>query len=302
MSLKLVLRLILAVVFGTIAVIYSELLPPLQGMNPLVVKVLVTVAASGVGFLVFPDIASKITSITLSLFNVVIHRLSSEILNQLLRLPRGSFHSPFAQQVPQVGGMSLQKPLILDTSAIIDGRILDIARAGFLSGLVLVPNFVLIEMQQVADSVDSLKRARGRRAFEILDAVKKTAGIKVEIWDKEAIGKNADEKLLKLAKSLHGKIITTDFNLNRVATAHGVVVLNVNDLANAVKTVAIPGESFELKVIHVGKNPKQGVGYLADGTMIVVEDGVQLLGKTIKVEVSRTLQGPAGRMFFARLL
>ncbi len=289
----------MAVVFGTIAVIYSELLPSLQGMNPLVVKVLVTVAASLIGFLVFPDVASKVTSITLSLFNVVIHRLSSEILNQFLRLPRGSFHSPFAQQVPQVGGVSLQKPFILDTSAIIDGRVLDIAKAGFLSGLVLVPNFVLIEMQQVADSADSLKRSRGRRAFEILDQIKKTTGIKVEIWDKEVVGKAADEKLLKLAKSLHGKIITTDFNLNRVATAHGIGVLNVNDLANAVKTMAIPGENFEIKVVHIGKNPRQGVGYLPDGTMIVVEDGAEVIGKTVKVEVSRTLQGPAGRMFFA---
>lgn len=298
MSLKLILRLIWAIVFGSIAVIYSELLPPLQGTNPLVAKIFVTSIASLVGFIIFPDVASKVTLMTLSLFNVVIHRLSSEILNQLLRLPRGNFQ-PFASQVPQVGGMSLQKPLILDTSAIIDGRILDIVKTGFLSGLVLVPNFVLIEMQQVADSADSIKRARGRRAFEILDQVKRSSGIKVEIWDKEVAGKNADEKLLKLTKSLHGKIVTTDFNLNRVATAHGVTVLNVNDLSNALKTVAIPGESFELKVVHVGKNPKQGVGYLPDGTMIVVEDGAELIGKTVKVEVSRNLQGPAGRMFFA---
>lgn len=230
----------------------------------------------------------------------MVNRVSSEILNQLLRMPRQS-HLPFLNPTPQVGGISLQRPLILDTSAIIDGRILDISKTGFINGLLLIPNFILIELQQVADSSDNLKRARGRRGFEIISDLKKGPGLKVEVWDRESGGKAVDEKLIKLAKSLHGKVVTTDFNLNKLAGAHGVSILNVNDLANAVKTVAIPGEVMEVKIIHIGKDPKQGVGYLPDGTMIVIEDGGSLLGKTIDTEVTRTLQVPAGRMIFAKV-
>lgn len=285
-------------VFATIAVIFTELLPPIQGVNPFVAKVFFTIMAGLVGFAVFPDVASKVTSVTLYLFNTIVHRVSSEVLNQLLRLPRGNV--PFMNPSPQIGGISIQKPLILDTSAIIDGRILDIARTKFISGLILIPNFVLLELQQVADSSDSLKRARGRRGFEIIADLKKVSGIKVEVWEQEAGGRAVDEKLLKLAKSLHGKVVTTDFNLNRLSHAHNVTVLNVNDLANAVKTIAIPGENLDLKIVHIGKDDNQGVGYLPDGTMIVVENGADLIGKTVKVEVSRVIQGSAGRMFFGK--
>ncbi len=222
-------------------------------------------------------------------------------MTQLLRVPKQAGpHFPFLNPTPQVGGISLQRPLVLDTSAIIDGRFLDIAKTGFVSGLVLIPNFILLELQQVADSADSLKRARGRRGFEIIAELKKTNGLKIEIWDKDAGGKAVDEKLLKLAKSLNGKVVTTDFNLNSLAGAHGVTVLNVNDLANSVKTIAVPGESLEVKVVHVGKDPKQGVAYLPDGTMIVVENGADLIGQTVKIEVSRVLQGSAGRMIFGK--
>lgn len=301
MSLKIILRFILAISFAVVAVIFSELIPPINGVNPFIVKTLFTILAALLGFVIFPDVAGYLTKLTISLFNLTVVRISSEILNQLLRLPK---HHPLASisSTPQIGNVTLAKPLVLDTSAIIDGRVLEIAKTGFLNGILLIPNFVLLELQQVSDSSDNLKRARGRRGFEVIESLKKTPGIKIEVWDKDSGGKSVDEKLLKLAKSLHGKIITTDFNLNRLSVAHGVVVLNVNELSNAVKTVALPGETISIKIIHTGKDPSQGVGYLADGTMIVVEEGSSFLGKEIIAEVSRVLQGAAGRMVFSKLI
>ena len=296
---KLVLRLVLAATFAVVAIIFSELIPPIEGTNPLVARIFVTFIAATLGFIVFPDIATNVTKFTIYLFNISVNRLSSEILNQLLHFPR--YTRNIFEPVPQVGGVSIQRPLILDTSAIIDGRILDIAKTGFISGLILIPNFVLLELQQVSDSENNLKRRRGRRGFDIVSELKKTSGIKVEIWEKDAGGKSVDEKLLKIAKSLHGKVITTDFNLNKLAEAHGVNVLNVNDLSNAIKTQALPGENLEIKIVHVGKDSKQGVGYLEDGTMVVIEDGANFLGDTVKVEVSRVLQGSAGRIIFGKL-
>ncbi len=301
MSLKFVLRLVVAAVFATFAVIISELIPPIPGINSILIRAIVTIWAALMGFAVFPDLASKVTRIAISLFNQMVSRVTSEVTTQFLRISRQTQgHSPFASASPAVGGISLSRPQILDTSAIIDGRVLDIAETGFISGLVLIPNFVLLEMQQVADSSDNIKRARGRRGFEIINDLKKVKGLKIEIWDKETGGKAVDDRLLHLAKSLGGKIITTDFNLNKLASAHGVSVLNVNDLANSVKAVAIPGEKMELKIVHIGKDSTQGVGYLPDGTMIVVEGGAPSLGKTINIEVSRVIQGSAGRMIFAK--
>jgi uncharacterized protein YacL len=301
-QLKLVLRLVVAAIFATFAAIISELIPPIEGFNAILIRAIVTIWAALMGFALFPDLAAKVTRIALSLFNQMVSRVTSEVTTQFLRLSRqNQGHSPYASAAPAVGGISLNRPLILDTSAIIDGRVLDIAQTGFINGLVLIPNFVLLEMQQVADSADNLKRARGRRGFEIINDLKKIKGLKVEVWDKEAGGKAVDDRLLHLAKSLNGKIVTTDFNLNKLASAHGVNVLNVNDLANAVKAVAIPGEKIDLKIVHIGKDSSQGVGYLPDGTMIVVEQGAPSLGKTITAEVSRIIQGSAGRMIFAKV-
>lgn len=300
MTLKLVLRLIMAVVFAATAVIFSELIPPVEGLNPFIPKAVVTILAGLVGFVLFPEVATRITILTLHTFNVVVSRVSSELLSQMMRMPREPFHLPFTTQ--SAGGqMSLNRPLILDTSAIIDGRILDIAKTGFIYGTLLVPSSVLRELQQVADSSDFLKRARGRRGFEVVEELKKIKGIRVEVWDKESNPRGAvDDKLIALAKNLHGRILTTDFNLNRVASVSNVVVLNVNDLANAVKTVAIPGERLKIKIMHLGKDTTQGVGYLEDGTMVVVADGASLVGKTIDVEVTKVLQIPAGRMIFTK--
>lgn len=298
MRLQLVLRLILALLFAISAAIFSQLIPPLPGGVSFTIRALLTLAAAGLGFMVFPEIARSVKIITITTFNFVVHRVSSEVTNQVIRLSK--FNTPFSQPIPQVGSLALTRPLILDTSAIIDGRILDIAKTGFLNGLVLVPNFVLTELQQVADSADSLKRARGRRGFEILEEIKKIKQIKIEIWDKEQKGKEVDEKIINLAKGLHGRIVTTDFNLNRLASVSSISVLNVNDLANAVKTMSLPGENLELKIVHLGKDRSQGVGYLPDGTMVVVADAADQIGQTLEVEVTKNIQTPAGRMVFAR--
>ncbi len=299
MRIKLILRLLTALTFATVAVIFSALIPPVDGTNPFTLRVLVTIVAAVLGYISFPDIANTVTMVTASLFSLVVNRVTSEMLSQMLRLPR-QHGFPFSTPVPQVGGMAITRPAILDTSAIIDGRILDIAKTGFVSGMVLIPQFVLIELQQVADSSDDLKRARGRKGFEIIEDLKKTKGLKVEIWDKDVMAKAVDDKLIKLAKNLNGRIVTTDYNLNRVASVNGVGVLNVNDLANAVKVIAVPGEKLEIKIMHLGKDPSQGVGYLPDGTMIVVQDGADLIGQTPKVEVTKMIQLPAGRMIFAK--
>lgn len=298
MRLHLVLRLILAFIFATFAAIFSSLIPEIPGINAFAIKVLLTLASGLIGYVVFPNVAHSIKVIVMTMFNFTLHRFSSEVSSQFFRLPRNS--SPFSGAVPQVGSLSLTRPLILDTSAVIDGRILDIAKTGFISGLILIPQFVLTELQQVADSSDSLKRARGRRGFEVVEELKKIKPMKLEVWDKDQNGKAVDEKLLNLAKSLHGRIITCDFNLNRMASVSNVGVLNVNDLANAVKTVSLPGESLEMKVVHLGKDKNQGIGYLPDGTMIVISDAVEKIGQTIKVEVTKNIQTPAGRMVFAK--
>lgn len=296
--LKMVLRLIWAFSFATLAAIFSQLIPPFLGEASFLIRVLLTLAAGGIGYLLFPPVAKSIRIITMTTLNFVIHRLSSEVSSQIFRFPRSN--PVFSQPIPQVGSLALTRPLILDTSAIIDARILDIAKTGFVTGLILVPSFVLTELQQVADSADSLKRARGRRGFEVIEELKKIKQIKLEVWDKDQNGKLVDEKIVNLAKSLHGKIATTDFNLNKLALVSNIVVLNVNDLANAVKTVSLPGETIELKIVHLGKDRNQGVGYLPDGTMIVVAGSADRIGQTIKVEVTKSIQTPAGRMVFAK--
>ena len=298
MRLKLVLRLILAFTFATLAAIYSQLIPPITGANSFVIRALLTISAGGIGYMVFPSVAHSITIITMTTFNFVIHRVSSEVSNQIIRFPRPNL--PFSHPTPTIGSVAMTRPLIFDTSAIIDGRILDIAKTGFISGLILVPKFVLTELQQVSDSSDDLKRQRGRRGFEVIEELKKIKAIRIEVWDKDQSGKLVDDKLISLAKALNGKILTTDFNLNKVATVSNISVLNVNDLANAVKTVSLPGERFEIKIVHLGKDKLQGVGYLPEGTMVVVADSAQSLGQTVKVEVTKSIQTPAGRMIFAR--
>ncbi|ASV67678.1 MULTISPECIES: PIN/TRAM domain-containing protein [Cytobacillus] len=195
----------------------------------------------------------------------------------------------------------VNKLKILDTSVIIDGRVADICQTGFLEGTIVIPRFVLEELQHIADSSDVLKRNRGRRGLDILNRIQSELSIKVEIYEGnfEEI-QEVDSKLVKLAKLTNGVVVTNDFNLNKVCELQKVAVLNINDLANAVKPVVLPGEEMKVQVIKDGKEQNQGIAYLDDGTMIVVEEGRNYIGKHIDVVVTSVLQTSAGRMIFAK--
>jgi uncharacterized protein YacL len=192
--------------------------------------------------------------------------------------------------------------ILLDTSVIIDGRILDIGRTGFIRHTLLVPNFVLKELQHIADSPDSLRRNRGRRGLDILSMLQNESPVPVRITDMDAPQtRDADSKLVVLGRRLNCPIMTNDYNLNKVAELQGITVLNINDLANAVKASFLPGEELRVTIIQDGKEYGQGVGYLDDGTMVVVEDGQRVMNRTENVVVTKVLQTTAGRMIFAKL-
>lgn len=199
------------------------------------------------------------------------------------------------------GGLKDSQRILVDTSAIIDGRIADIARTGFIPGRLLIPRFVLNELQYVSDSADNLRRQRGRRGMEVLSELQKDPAIPVTITDIDVEGvREVDERLIVLARQMSCPILTNDYNLNRVAELQGVSILNINELANAVKAILLPGETLEMKIIQEGKEYGQGVGYMEDGTMVVVENGHKFIGKTIPITVTKVLQTAAGRMIFAK--
>lgn len=190
--------------------------------------------------------------------------------------------------------------ILMDTSVIIDGRIADVAETGFLDKPLLVPRFILSELQQIADSADRLRRNRGRRGLDVLNRLQQSSSVEVEITDRDVPGvDDVDRKLVRLAEQLRCAIMTNDFNLNRVAKIQGIRVLNLNELANAVKTLLLPGEQIEVRIIQEGKEQGQGVGYLEDGTMVVVEQGRDRIDELVPVSVTRVLQTVAGRMIFA---
>ena len=191
--------------------------------------------------------------------------------------------------------------IILDTSVLIDGRIEEIARSGFILGKMVIPQFILNELQSVADSEEPLKRAKGRKGLEVLDHLQHDQDVSTEIIDEMTSSREAvDSKLIKVAKNHRAKILTVDFNLNRIAKIQNIEVLNINELAEAIKPVLIPGENLLVKIIQEGKEPGQGVGYLADGTMIVVEGGDKFIGREVECEVVRIFQTVAGKMIFVQ--
>jgi uncharacterized protein YacL len=204
---------------------------------------------------------------------------------------------PFSKGLPRGGNTK-----ILDTSVIIDGRIADITETGFIEGPLLIPQFVLGELQHIADSSDPVKRTRGKRGLEVLHHIQKQVNVDVRIVDTDyPLVKEVDAKLIELAKEVRGKIVTNDSNLNKVAELQGIEVLNINELANSLKPVVLPGEEMNVKILKEGKEMGQGVAYLDDGTMIVVDNGKRQMGRTVDVIVTSVLQTPAGRMIFARL-
>lgn len=219
----------------------------------------------------------------------------------LLGLRKGKSFS-LSKIVKSVKGSEEENFKIIDTSAIIDGRIADVCEAGFIEGLFIIPQFILQELQHIADSADSMKRARGRRGLDVLHKIQKMPSINVKIVDQDFPKiKEVDSKLVALAKMYGGKIITNDFNLNKVAELQGVSVLNINELTNALKPVVLPGEGMNVFVIKEGKESNQGVGYLEDGTMVVVDNARRLINKNVHVTVTSVLQTTAGRMIFTKL-
>jgi uncharacterized protein YacL len=210
------------------------------------------------------------------------------------------FVIPYVEFSKDVKGL---KPYVLDTSVVIDGRIADIIDTGILDNQLVMPRFVLAELQGIADSSDKMRRSRGRRGLDVLDRLRNNPSIDFKVYDRELPemqGQPVDMKLLILARHLEGKVVTGDFNLNKVAKLQNVPVINLNEIANSLKPVFLPGEKIKLKVVKAGEGPGQGVGYLDDGTMIVIEDGRPHIGKEIEITVTSMLQTSAGRMVFGK--
>ncbi len=250
----------------------------------------------------FPFINSVVPIVTTLLFGYLGFQVGTKKRDELLtlmKMNKKKANDQFGNATQEASTTSSYK--ILDTSVIIDGRIADICQTGFVEGTLVIPQFVLEELQHIADSSDALKRNRGRRGLDILNRIQKELAINVDFYegDFEDI-QEVDSKLIKLAKIMQGVLVTNDFNLNKVCEFQNVPVLNINDLANAVKPVVIPGEEMNVLVIKDGKEQNQGVAYLDDGTMIVVEGGRDFIGKQIDVVVTSVLQTSAGRMIFAK--
>jgi uncharacterized protein YacL len=236
-------------------------------------------------------IMPSLSSIVLSLLGMGIMVMRAE---DLLAILGSSF-------TKRSSSLANERVVLLDTSVIIDGRIADIGQTGFIEGALLVPRFILEELQYIADSSDALRRKRGRRGLDILNKLQQESIVPVRVTDMDVEDvKDADGKLVQLAKKLNCPIITNDYNLNRVAQLQGVRVLNVNELANAVKTAVLHGETMRIRVIQEGTEPNQGVGYLDDGTMVVVEDGLRYINHSLDVVVTKVLQTAQGRMIFAQ--
>lgn len=210
------------------------------------------------------------------------------------------FIIPYVEFAKEVKG---RMPYVLDTSVVIDGRIADVVDTQMLDHQLVMPQFVVAELQGIADSGDRMRRSRGRRGLDVLNRLRANSRVELMIFDRELpefAGQSVDLKLVLLAKHLHGKVITNDYNLNKVAKLHGVGVINLNDVANALKPVFLPGETFEVRIVKPGEEAGQGIGYLDDGTMIVVEGGREHVHHTVRVAVTSVLQTSAGRMIFGR--
>jgi len=235
-----------------------------------------------------PEISATAYAFFITLFALIGMQLGAVAGRQLRR--------PGEERTPAAGAVIG----ILDTSVIIDGRIADICETGFLSGDLIIPQFVLQELQTIADTSESTKRTRGRRGLDILNKMQKQSSVGIIIESKDYPSmKEVDQKLIALAKETNQAILTNDFNLNKVAEVHAIKVLNINQLANALKPIVLPGETMKVQVLKEGKEPGQGVAYLDDGTMVVIDNGRRFMGRTIDVTVTSVLQTTAGRMIFA---
>lgn len=275
---------IVGLLIGTLAYLPLSKLPGVFGVWIPVVFYAVSVVGSIWLFLVRRQTIEQTLETIKKLVDTIIH-LRPQMPQIVQRSSKGEIHE-----------------IVVDTSVLIDGRLTDIAKTGFLPGNLVVPKFILSELQNIADSDDPMRRAKGRRGLDMLQEIKKETRTKVEIVAEEVPEhEKVDAKLVHLAKARGADVLTTDYNLNKVAKIEGVRVLNINELSQAIRPVIIPGEEMELKIVQAGKEKHQGVGYLPDGTMIVVEEGDKLVGKSVNVEIKRVLQTAAGKMFFATI-
>jgi uncharacterized protein YacL len=263
--------------------------------------VIAALAALPLSYLPYPfrSILPTVTAIVFGYLGITVMVLRQRDIFALFRRRSGGVSGDIEFE-GEAEGRARDEVLLLDTSVIIDGRIADIATTGFIRAPMLVPRFVLAELQYIADSPDSLRRNRGRRGLEMLNRMQRESPVPVRVVDLDVEGvRQVDAKLVQLARQLDAPIVTNDYNLNRVAGLQGVKVLNVNELSNAVKSVVLPGEAMGIRVIQEGKEVGQGIGYLDDGTMVVVENGRRYMDSEIEVTVTKVLQTNAGRMIFA---
>lgn len=249
----------------------------------------------------FGSILPLVLVIIFGYLGVVAAVMRQEEVLSLFRINRVASGGTTTSPKATANGKVYQTPkLLLDTSVIIDGRVADIAQTGFIPGILSVPRFVLNELQYIADSSDALRRNRGRRGLDMLDRLQNTDDVEIEFIDQDPQdAQQVDDKLISLALTMGAAIVTNDYNLNRVARLQGIKVLNINELANAVKAVLLPGEELPLRIIQEGKEASQGVGFLEDGTMVVVENGRRFLNQEVLVQVTKVLQTNAGRLIFA---
>ena len=302
MNTQIVSRVVLAVIFAAIGYFASDRFIKVdESQTQMGVTVIIMIASGAFGVFLVPMLSRWIRDWS----SVFAQRVASEVISQL-RLPNLSRVRDLPTRIRRQNNKKKKEipyvnPILVDTSSLIDGRVADVVESGFLYGTLVVPRFILSELQHIADASNALRRGKGRRGLGILEKMKKSKQVKTIIYSgDDPQGKNIDEKLLNLAKTLKGKILTTDFNLNKVATVSGIKILNINELVNQLKTTLLPGEQLQVKVIQEGKEKTQGVGYLNDGTMIVVEGGAGKIGKIISTTVLRVLQTAAGRMIFVQ--
>ena len=302
MNTQLVSRVVLAVVFAAIGYFASDRFIKVdESQTQMGVTAIIMIASGAFGVFLVPMLSRWVRDWS----SVFAQRVASEVISQL-RLPNLSRVRDLSTRIGRQNNKKKKEapyvnPILVDTSSLIDGRVADVVESGFLYGTLVVPRFILSELQHIADASNALRRGKGRRGLDILEKMKKSKQVKTTIYSgDDPQGKNIDEKLLNLAKTLKGKVLTTDFNLNKVATVSGIKILNINELVNQLKTTLLPGEQLQVKVIQEGKEKTQGVGYLNDGTMIVVEGGAGKIGKIINTTVLRVLQTAAGRMIFVQ--
>jgi len=292
-------------VLGYLAAPYVTTIPFTWAMKKLAAVPTPTLLAGVIGLLI-ALLASALLTLPLSLFPGAWGRVLPLVMAIILTYLIVSLMMSRARDFFRFLGFTHEAskeavPMLVDTSALIDGRIADVSGTGFVMGQLLIPSFVLAELQHIADSPDPQRRRRGRRGLEMLQRIREDSVVPLQIVEVEMEGDAVDDKLVKLSKSWNCPIVTTDFNLNRVAELQGVKVLNLNDLATAVRPVVLPGEEMELRIIQEGKELGQGVGFLDDGTMVVVEGGKRFLNTKVEITITRVLQTAMGRMIFAQM-